>query len=129
MQRLGIGFAMWFYAFISGVVEAREHAPMEIFACHCKDLPLPWTTQLELTCRGREIVDSLDAPHLSIDSCTPLLARTIQWQPPDEVITLVEFFAGIGTRLVAVLDVGLKVRRYINVDSGFAANRTTQDDI
>jgi hypothetical protein len=117
------------YAFMSGVAEPREHTPIEIPARHCKDPFPPWDTQLELTRRSREIVDSLDASHLPIDSSTPLLARTIQWQPPDEGITLVELFAGIGTGLAVVLEVGLKVRRYIHVDSSFTANRAARHHI
>ena len=35
-----------------------------------------------------------------------------------------ELLAGIGTGLAVVLEAGLKVRRYIYVDSGFATNRT-----
>ena len=114
------------YAFMSGVAEPRDHAPLAIPAPHCKDLQPSWGTQLELTRRSHEIVDQLDAPPLSMDSSTPLLARTIQWRPPDEGITLVELFAGIGTGLAAVLEAGLKVRRYIHVDSGFAANRAAR---
>ena len=114
------------YAFMSGVAESREHAPVAIPARHCKDPLPPWGTQLELTRRSREIVDALDAPPLATDSSTPLLARTIQWRPPDEGITLVELFAGIGTGLAAVLEAGLKVRRYVHVDSGFAANRAAR---
>jgi len=37
--------------------------------------------------------------------------------------------AGIGTGLAAVLEAGLKVRRYIHVDSGFAANRAAHHHI
>ena len=80
----------------------------------------------ELIHRTHEIVHTLDAPPLSIDSAIPLLARTIQWRPPDEGITLVELFAGIGTGLAAVLEAGLKVRRYVHVDNGFAANRAAR---
>jgi len=47
-------------------------------------------TELELTRRSRKIVEALDASHCSEDSSTPLLARTIEWRPPDEGITLVE---------------------------------------
>jgi hypothetical protein len=114
------------YAFMSTVVESREHAPLEILARHCKDPLPPWGTQLELTRRSQEIVNALDTPQFVVDSSTPLLARTIQWRPPDEGITLVELFAGIGTGLAAVLEAGLKVRQYIHVDSGFAANRAAR---
>ena len=84
---------------------------------------------MDLTRRSLEIVDTLDAAPLSIDASTPLLARTIQWRPPDEGITLVELLAGIGTGLAAVLEARLKVRRYIHVDSGFAANRAARHHI
>lgn len=114
------------YAFMSGVAEPRDHVPVATPARHCKDLRPSWGTQLELTRRSHEIVNQLDAPPLSVDSSTSLLARTIQWRPPDEGITLVELFAGIGTGLAAVLEAGLKVRRYIHVDSGFAANRAAR---
>ena len=111
---------------MSRVAESREHAPVATPARHCKDPLPPWGTQLDLTRCSREIVDALDAAPLSTDSSTPWLARTIQWRPPDEGITLVELFAGIGTGLAAVFEAGLKVRRYIHVDSGFAANRAAR---
>jgi hypothetical protein len=114
------------YAFMSGVAETREHVQVEIPARHCKDPLPPWSTPLELIRRCREIVDIVDVPQCSVESSTPLLARPIQWHPPDEGITLVELFAGIGTGLAAVLEAGLKVRRYIHVDSAFAANRTAR---
>ena len=72
------------YAFMSGVAESRQSAPVEIPARHCKDPIPPWGTQLELTRRSREIVDAFDAPQAIVVSTTPLLARPIQWQPPDE---------------------------------------------
>ena len=37
-----------------------------------------------------------------------------------------ELFAGIGTGLAAVLEAGLKVRRYIHVDTGFVPNRAAR---
>ena len=66
------------YAFMSGVVEPRQSAPVEIPARHCKDPLPPWGTQLELTRRSQEIVDALDAPQAVVVSTTPLLARPIQ---------------------------------------------------
>ena len=104
-------------------------APMEIPARHCKDPLPPWGTQLELTRRSREIVDAFDALQADVVSTTPLLARPILWQPLDEGITLVELFAGIDTGLASVLETGLKVRLYIHVDSGFAANRAARHHI
>jgi hypothetical protein len=47
----------------------------------------------------------------------PLLdSSTIHWKPPEDGIVLLELFGGIGSGLVAVLQVGLKVKRYIYVD-------------
>ena len=117
------------YAFMSGVAETHEHAPVKIPARHCKDPSPTWGTPLELTRRSREIVEAVIAPQSSVDPSISLLARPIQWQPPEEGITLVELFAGIGTGLAAVLEAGLKVRRYIHVDSGFAANRAARHHV
>ena len=65
------------YAFMSGVAESHELAPVEIPARHCKDPPPPWDTPLELIWRSREIVNTLDISHVSVDSSTPLLAHPI----------------------------------------------------
>jgi len=46
----------------------------------------------------------------------PLLRQPITWTPPKEGITLLEFFGGIGTRLEALLQSGMVVRRYFYVD-------------
>ena len=61
---------------------------------------------------------------LSLGFMTPVildspsaLAHPILWRPPDKGITLMEVFGGIGTRLAAVLEVGLTVRRYVYVDN------------
>lgn len=68
-------------------------------------------------------MDPLEVPAPSLSSA---FARLIRWHPPDEGITLVELFAGIGTGLAAVLEAGLKVRRYIHVDIGVVPNRAAQ---
>jgi hypothetical protein len=46
----------------------------------------------------------------------PLDSSTIHWRPPEDGIVLLELFGGIGNGLVAVLQAGLKVKRYIYVD-------------
>jgi hypothetical protein len=52
----------------------------------------------------------------------PLLDNsTIHWKPPDDGIVLLELFGGIGTGLAAVLQAGIKVQRYVYVDTDEAA--------
>jgi site-specific DNA-cytosine methylase len=50
------------------------------------------------------------------DHGPPLDNSTIHWKPPDDGIVLLELFGGIGTSLVAVLQAGIKVKRYVYVD-------------
>jgi hypothetical protein len=50
------------------------------------------------------------------DHSSPLNNSTIHWKPPDDGIVLLELFRGIGTGLAAVLQVGIKVKRYVYVD-------------
>jgi hypothetical protein len=51
-----------------------------------------------------------------VDLRPPLDSSTIHWRPPEDGIVLLELFGGIGNGLVAVLQAGLKVKRYIYVD-------------
>jgi hypothetical protein len=51
-----------------------------------------------------------------VDLGPPLNSSTIHWRPPEDGIVLLELFGGIGSGLVAVLQAGLKVKRYIYVD-------------
>jgi site-specific DNA-cytosine methylase len=51
-----------------------------------------------------------------VDLGSPLDSSTIHWRPPEDGIVLLELFGGIGSGLVAVLQAGLKVKRYIYVD-------------
>jgi site-specific DNA-cytosine methylase len=51
-----------------------------------------------------------------VDLRPPLDSSTIHWRPLEDGIVLLELFGGIGNGLVAVLQVGLKVKRYIYVD-------------
>jgi hypothetical protein len=57
----------------------------------------------------------------------PLLdSSTIHWRPPEDGIVLLELFGGIGNGLVAVLQAGLKVKRYIYVDVDEAARQVAK---
>jgi hypothetical protein len=51
-----------------------------------------------------------------VDLGPPLDSSTIHWRPPEDGIVLLELFGRIGSGLVAVLQAGLKVKRYIYVD-------------
>jgi hypothetical protein len=51
----------------------------------------------------------------------PLNNSTIHWKPLDDEIVLLELFGGIGTSLAAVLQAGIKVQRYVYVDTNEAA--------
>jgi hypothetical protein len=51
------------------------------------------------------------------DHGPPLDNSTIHWKPPDDGIVLLELFGSIGTGLPAVLQAGIKVQRYVYVDT------------
>ena len=103
------------FVFMSGVVESHKHVPLEVPLCHVKDPLLPWVTQLKLTRRIQEIVASFNTSTLAGDFSIHMMVHTIQRRPPDEGITLVELYAGIGTSLATVLEASLKVRWYIHM--------------
>lgn len=101
---------------------AQQDAPsLVVPAGHCKD-PFPrWSTHAELSRQCRDIVTSLGTLEvLATPTSLPTFAHPIHWQPPKEGITLVELFAGTG--LATGLEAGLKVRRYIHVESRFVSN-------
>jgi hypothetical protein len=56
----------------------------------------------------------------------PLDNSTIHWRPLEDGIVLLELFGRIGSGLVAVLQVGLKVKRYIYVDMDEAARQVAK---
>jgi site-specific DNA-cytosine methylase len=60
------------------------------------------------------------------DHNPPLDNSTIHWKPPDDGIVLLELFGGIGTGLAAVLQAGIKVKRYIYVDIDDAARQVAK---
>ena len=51
-----------------------------------------------------------------MDLRPPLDSSTIHWRPPEDGIVLLELFGGVDSGLVVVLQVRLKVKRYIYVD-------------
>jgi hypothetical protein len=60
------------------------------------------------------------------DHYPPLDNSTIHWKPPDDGIVLLELFGGIGTSLAAVLQAGIKVKRYVYVDINDAARQVAK---
>jgi hypothetical protein len=60
------------------------------------------------------------------DHGPPLDNSTIHWKPPDDGIVLLELFGGIGTSLAVVLQAGIKVQRYVYVDTDDAARQVAK---
>jgi hypothetical protein len=60
------------------------------------------------------------------DHGPPLDNSTIHWKPPDDGIVLLELFGGIGTGLAAVLQAGIKIQRYVYVDTDEAARQVAK---
>jgi hypothetical protein len=61
-----------------------------------------------------------------VDLGPPLDSSTIHWRPPEDGIVLLELFGRIGSGLVAVLQAGLKVKRYIYADVDEAARQVAK---
>ena len=74
-------------------------------------------------------LSSLGSTPVFMRDTSSVLAHTISWRPPDEGIILVELYGGIGTRLAAVLEVGLMVRQYIYVDDSQVSTRVAHHQI
>jgi hypothetical protein len=60
------------------------------------------------------------------DHGPPLDNSTIYLKPPDDGIVLLELFGGIGTSLAAVLQAGIKVQRYVYIDTDDAARQVAK---
>jgi hypothetical protein len=60
------------------------------------------------------------------DHGPPLDNSTIHWKPPNDGIVLLELFGSIGTSLAAVLQAGIKVQRYVYVDTDGAARQVAK---
>ena len=115
------------FALASAFLEDQQDIPpLRAPPRHCKDPLLPWTNSEELSRQCRNIVATIAPKMLQDTSISSTFAQPIRWHPPLEGIILVELFAGIGTGLAAVLEVGLKVQRYIHVDNGFVSTRAAR---
>jgi hypothetical protein len=60
------------------------------------------------------------------DHGPPLDNSTIHWKPLDDGIVLLELFGSIGTDLIAILQAGIKVQRYVYVDTDEAARQVAK---
>jgi hypothetical protein len=60
------------------------------------------------------------------DHGPPLDNSTIHWKPPNDGIVLLELFGGIGTSLAIVLQAGIKVQRYVYVDTDEATQQVAK---
>ena len=61
-----------------------------------------------------------------LDNGPPLDNSIIHWKLPDDRIVLFELFGGIGNGLATVLQVGIKVQRYICIDIDDAARQVSR---
>jgi site-specific DNA-cytosine methylase len=61
-----------------------------------------------------------------VDLGSPLDSSIIHWRPPEDGIVFLELFRRIGSSLVAVLQAGLKVKRYIYVNVDEAARQVAK---
>ena len=112
-------------AFMGDAEDPREMASIRALMRHPKN-PLPlWRDSSELFQRCEDIVLSLSSTTPFVPDDPSTLARTILWPPPDTGIIFVELFGGIGTRLAAVLEAGLTVKRYVYVDKSPVSTRVT----
>ena len=102
-------------AFMGSVEDQRVMAPQSALVHHPKDPICSWHDSIELLRRCEDIILSLSSITPVISDSTSALVNPILWCPPDKGITLVEVFEGIETRLAAVLEAGLTVRRYVYV--------------
>jgi site-specific DNA-cytosine methylase len=116
-------------AYTCSAAEQLDSASLQIPARHFKDPSPPWHTPRELSEHCLQIVADLGLGHTPSTSPLFSFAQPIRWQPPPEGIILVELFGGIGTGLAAVLEVGLRVKKYIHVDNGYTANRAVRHHI
>ena len=91
-------------AFMGSIEDQREMAPHTTLVRHSQDPHPLWRDSAELFWQCEHIVLSLASTTLVIPDSPSTLAHHILWRPPNVGITLVELFGGIGTGLVAVLE-------------------------
>jgi hypothetical protein len=109
---------------------------LESIKVHQPEIKVAWSTTAQLREAAELVVqeawqESLlpreeEGSDSTEDHGPPLDNSTIHWKPPDDGIVLLELFGGIGTGLVPVLQAGIKVQRYVYVDTNDAARQVAK---
>lgn len=129
MHYIGIILALWTntfrktLAFIYTSMDPSSSPSSKIFARQFKDSSPPCNSHAELFRQGRDFITSLGLVEVLSTSLSFAFARPIYWCLLGDGIVLVELFASIGTGLAKFLEVVLKVRLYIHVDTQFVSNK------
>lgn len=105
------------------VAELRITYPSCLPAQHLHDPVPPWRTFELLSRRCQKIINDLTPTFVKLSSDPKSISWLIQWQPPSMSCHR-ELFSGVGIRLVAILEAGLTIQRYIYVDSVFLPCKT-----
>jgi hypothetical protein len=100
------------------MIEAAWSTPAQLHKAAELEVQEAW--QESLLPREEEGSDSTE------DHGPPLDNSTIHWKPLDDGIVLLELFGGIGTGLTTVLQAGIKVQRYVYVDTDEAARQVAK---
>jgi hypothetical protein len=126
-------FATHLHMQVDAHVSAKN---LESIKVHQPGVEAAWSTTAQL-CKAVELVvqEAWQKSLLSWeetgsdgqeDHGPPLDNSTIHWKPPDDGIVLLELFGGIGISLAAVLQAGIKVKRYVYVDIDDAAQQVAK---
>jgi hypothetical protein len=126
-------FATHLHMQVDGQVSAQN---LESIKVHQPGVEAAWSTTTQLREATELVVQEAWQESLlpreeegsdgTEDHGPPLDNSTIHWKPLDDGIVLLELFGGIGTGLAAVLQAGIKVQRYVYVDTDDAAQQVAK---
>jgi hypothetical protein len=126
-------FATHFHMQVDAHVSTQN---LESIKVHQPGIEATWSTTAQLREAAELVVQEAWQESLLLreeegsdgteDHGPPLDNSTIHWKPLDDGIVLLELFGGIGTGLAAVLQAGIKVQRYIYVDTDEAARQVAK---
>ena len=109
--------------------ELKVPSRMSLPGRHPKDLLKPWGSSRELTQRCRGLVEGVDRGLLKDSGGQPPLQQMVNLHHSPEGVVLVELFAGLSTRLAAVLEAGLLVHMYVYVDNNDMVSKAAKHHI
>ena len=109
--------------------ELKVPGRMSLPRRHPKDPLKPWGSSRELTQRCRGLVEGVDRGLLEDSGGQPPLQQMVNLHHSPEGVVLVELFAGLSTRLAAVLEAGLSVHRYVYVDNNCMVSKAAKHHI